>query len=83
MLAGNVSTVLANGSWEVTWAELPGAILAASFLVVPVVALIRAHRHDVPKVFDAFTAAFGRRPPLSAQPPDDQAEDATKGQQNR
>lgn len=48
--------------WVVLWMELPALALVAAVIVVAVIALRRARPEDVPKVFAAFAAAFGRRP---------------------
>ena len=49
-----------NG-WTMFWMQLPVLLLVVAVVVVATTALWRARREDVPKVFEAFAAAFGRR----------------------
>ncbi|WP_040838206.1 hypothetical protein [Nocardia brevicatena] len=55
----SVSTI-ATG-WTVFWVQLPVLVLAVAVIIVATTALRRARPEDVPRVFEAFAAAFGRR----------------------
>lgn len=50
------------GEWAVFWIQLPVLVLAVAVIIVATTALRRARPEDVPRVFEAFAAAFGRRP---------------------
>ncbi|WP_406238443.1 hypothetical protein [Nocardia sp. NBC_01009] len=53
--------MLASSGWTVFWVQLPVLVLAAAVIIVATTALWRARPEDVPRVFEAFAAAFGRR----------------------
>ncbi|MFC8046322.1 hypothetical protein [Nocardia sp. NPDC057353] len=57
-------------AWTVFWVQLPVLVLVVAVIVVAITALRRARAEDVPKVFEAFAAGFGRRlaPPPAAPP---------------
>lgn len=58
-----VATSVVGGSiWTVFWMQLPALVLGLAVIVAATIALRRARPEDVPRVFEAFTAAFGRRP---------------------
>ncbi|MEU1983270.1 hypothetical protein [Nocardia sp. NPDC019395] len=50
------------GGWAVFWVQLPVLVLAVVVIIVTTTALRRARPQDVPNMFEAFAAAFGRRP---------------------
>jgi hypothetical protein len=56
-----VSATIANSGWTVFWVQLPLLVLAVAVIIVATTALRRARQEDVPRVFEAFAAAFGRR----------------------
>jgi hypothetical protein len=47
--------------WTVFWVQLPALVLVVAVIIVATTALWRARPEDVPKVFEAFATAFGRR----------------------
>ncbi|MBF6548502.1 hypothetical protein [Nocardia brasiliensis] len=51
----------AGGAWTVFWLQLPVLVLALAVIIVAITALRRARQEDIPKVFEAFATAFGRR----------------------
>lgn len=57
-----ISTMTTDSGWAVFWAQLPVLVLAIAVIIVATTALRRARPEDVPRVFEAFAAAFGRRP---------------------
>lgn len=57
----NALAFAAAGGWTVFWAQLPMLVLALAVIIVATTALRRARPEDVPRVFEAFAAAFGRR----------------------
>lgn len=69
MSIGVVSTAVSNNGWMVFWIQLPVLVLALSVIIVAITALRRARPQDVPRVFEAFASAFGRRsePPARAR----------------
>lgn len=57
-----VSTLAAaSNGWTVFWVQLPVLVLAVAVIIVATTALRRARPEDVPRVFEAFATAFGRR----------------------
>lgn len=61
MLVTSASAVLAGSVWTVFWVQLPLLVLAVAVIIVATTALRRARPEDVPRVFEAFATAFGRR----------------------
>ncbi|MFE3989964.1 hypothetical protein ACFXPR_36280 [Nocardia tengchongensis] len=61
MSVDSASTALADSAWTVFWFQLPVLVLAVAVIIVATLALWRARPEDVPKVFEAFTTAFGRQ----------------------
>jgi hypothetical protein len=55
------SAVVLDSGWVMFWGQLPLLVLALAVIVVATTALRRARPQDVPRVFEAFAAAFGRR----------------------
>jgi hypothetical protein len=51
-----------TSGWAVFWVQLPVLVLAVAVIIVATTALRRARPEDVPRVFEAFAVAFGRRP---------------------
>ncbi|MCP9625225.1 hypothetical protein NMK54_34330 [Nocardia otitidiscaviarum] len=47
--------------WAVFWMQLPVLVLVVAVIIVATTALRRARPEDIPKVFEAFAAGFGRR----------------------
>jgi hypothetical protein len=56
------ASVSSSSIWTVFWVQLPVLVLALAVVIAATTALWRARPEDVPKVFEAFAAAFGRRP---------------------
>ncbi|MEV6071860.1 hypothetical protein AB0L82_35425 [Nocardia sp. NPDC052001] len=57
--------------WAMFWVQLPVLGLVIAVIIVATTALRRARPEDIPKVFEAFAAAFGRRaeiPPADPHP---------------
>ncbi|MEV3966070.1 hypothetical protein AB0M34_35275 [Nocardia sp. NPDC050193] len=52
-------------AWTVFWVQLPVLVFALAVIIVAITALRRARPEDVPRVFEAFATAFGRRIGLS------------------
>jgi hypothetical protein len=69
MSIGAVSTAVSDSGWVMFWVQLPVLVLALAVIIVAITALRRARPQDVPRVFEAFAAAFGRRndPPARAR----------------
>ncbi|MFE9575108.1 hypothetical protein ACFYO1_01880 [Nocardia sp. NPDC006044] len=63
--AAVLNAAVLNSGWAVFWVQLPLLILAVTVIIVATTALWRARPEDVPRVFEAFAAAFGRRPGIS------------------
>ncbi|WP_280357497.1 hypothetical protein [Nocardia otitidiscaviarum] len=61
MPVDSASVVLGGSVWTVFWIQLPVLVLAVAVIIVATTALRRARPEDVPRVFEAFAAAFGRR----------------------
>ncbi|WP_069161350.1 hypothetical protein [Nocardia altamirensis] len=61
MSIGAISAAVAGTGWTVFWVQLPVLVLAVAVIIVATTALRRARPEDVPRVFEAFAAAFGRR----------------------
>lgn len=47
--------------WAVFWVQLPVLALVVAVIIVATTALRRARPEDIPKVFESFATAFGRR----------------------
>ncbi|WP_280381315.1 hypothetical protein [Nocardia wallacei] len=62
------AALTASGGWAVFWVQLPVLVVVAAVIVVATTALRRARPEDIPRVFEAFAAAFGWR----ARPPEQQ-----------
>lgn len=60
MPVDSASVVLGGSVWTVFWIQLPVLVLAVAVIIVATTALRRARPEDVPRVFEAFAAAFGR-----------------------
>lgn len=61
MSADSASAVLAGSEWTVFWIQLPVLVLAVAVIIVATTALRRARPEDIPRMFEAFMTAFGRR----------------------
>lgn len=61
MSISTVSAAVMSSGWVVFWVQLPVLVLALAVIIVATTALRRARPQDVPRIFEAFAAAFGRR----------------------
>ncbi|MEA3532965.1 hypothetical protein U8260_32435 [Nocardia sp. CDC192] len=60
MSINSIAAAVEGSGWTVFWMQLPVLLLAVAIIIVATTALRRARPEDVPKVFEAFAAAFGR-----------------------
>lgn len=66
-MSSNMLSVVRESAAASSW---PALLFLSTVVLVTVIALIRADRDDVPKVFELFAGAFGFRKPTTDRPTD-------------